>query len=252
MAPHSASFFEALIFGGGEKTSLPSSKIEEYYWGQSTAPIDWCEDNYSSSAYVAELHNTWTNIFYVVAGACVIFKCHSLSLPLQYYACGLSIILTGVFSGLFHATLWYWMQRLDEIFENAILITMIHSDRPHAFSVSSFHFIGSTLGIVYISQFLFCEIHLVASILLCLVKFKRIANSDKDISSHVSNAAMWTLLGFGCWLVDRLGCEFIVSNFPFNPQLHGWWHLFTSLALWDGFVAISKVHVRNTSHNKLK
>lgn len=250
-------FFEALITGRDDDGNKPSmffsnDKLLDYYWGEPTALIDWCETNYTNSKYIAELHNTWTNLAYITVGILVVKKCYIASLPLQFWACGFSIVLTGLFSGMFHATLWYWMQRLDEIFENAILITMIHSDKKDSVSISCLHFIGCSLGIVFVSQFLFCEIHLVVSILLCLLKFHRVScNGNQSISTNVRKAAIWTICGFGCWLLDRLGCDLIVQYaWPVNPQFHAWWHIFTSIALWEGFMAISQVDVEKGAKSK--
>jgi hypothetical protein len=34
------------------------------------APIDWCEENYAMNIFhIAEFHNTWTNIFYIIFGS---------------------------------------------------------------------------------------------------------------------------------------------------------------------------------------
>lgn len=244
----SPSFFEALITGSNKSSpSIPNDF--EYYWGEPTAPIDWCETNYTANTYIAELHNTWTNIAYIFTGFIVVFKSYKISLPIQFYICGLSMILTGIFSGIFHATLWYWMQRLDEIFENLILITMIHSDVEGAFHKIVIHFILCSIGICFVNQFLFCEIHLVVCILLCLIKFHKISHQYKTIAKNVRKAALWTIVGFGCWLIDRLGCDFIIKYFIFNPQLHAWWHIFTSFALWEGFIAISQVYVIHKTDN---
>ena len=89
------------------------------------------------------------------------------------------ILLTGIFSAFFHATLWLVGQRLDEIFENAILIAMFHSigipsssgsgsgtATGVSFSTASratmgVHFVACALGIVFVTFFLFTEIHLI-------------------------------------------------------------------------------------------
>ena len=50
-------------------------------WGEPTGLIDWCEPNYALMSDVAELHNTWSNVFYVLVGAAVLARCRRLRLP---------------------------------------------------------------------------------------------------------------------------------------------------------------------------
>jgi hypothetical protein len=88
---------------------------DEIRWGLPTAPIDWCEANYAWTNDVAELHNTWTNLAYVAVGLACLARCRRDGLPVVFWACGASIVLTGIFSACFHATLWLVFQRLDEV-----------------------------------------------------------------------------------------------------------------------------------------
>jgi dihydroceramidase len=268
----SDTLLEALVTGQKKRNAAPYSAGEggkegTGRWGEPTGLIDWCEPNYALTSDVAELHNTWSNVFYVLVGAAVLARCQRLRLPLQFHLCGAFIVLTGVFSAAFHASLWLSMQRLDEIFENGILIAMLYSDRGSgkegglsAVAATVLHFIVCAALILSVGQFLFCELHLVGIILLVLAKFQRLtrapprrrgkeSNNDDDRNERgddpsapvrplVGAAAAWTVAGFACWLLDRLACDAVGA-----AQLHAWWHLCTALALWWGFKAISMVHL---------
>ncbi|EIE78529.1 hypothetical protein RO3G_03233 [Rhizopus delemar RA 99-880] len=63
---------------------------KEYFWGPATSTIDWCEENYHVSPYLAEFFNTTTNLMF-------------------------SVMFVGFGSWCFHMTLQYEMQLLDEL-----------------------------------------------------------------------------------------------------------------------------------------
>jgi len=99
-----------------------------FFWGQPDSLIDWCEVNFVHSPYIAEWYNTLSHVpaaTYVLFAALVMalprtvkFRSRVVSLgPLEWRhrvsLLGLSVVCTG--SVLFHATLRYWAQLLDEI-----------------------------------------------------------------------------------------------------------------------------------------
>ena len=235
---------EALVTG--QKQSGNSLSLGR--WGAPTGTIDWCEANYVSTSLVAELHNTWSNVFYVIVGTAALVAVRRQRLPVQFAACGTLIVFTGIFSALFHATLQLFMQRLDEIFENGILIAMLHSDRgQHAMLATMLHFFLCAGLILAIRQFLFCELHLVGIILLVLAKFGRLSCKQPAVVPLVRTSALLTVAGFSAWLLDRLFCDSLQ-----NLNLHAFWHFFTALALWWGFQAVALVHIATSNRRSSK
>ena len=245
----SDTLLEALVTGqvkrGGAATGgAGAGGAGEGWWGEPTGTIDWCERNYAGPLYyIAEFHNTWSNVFYLLVGLAALARCRRLRLPAQFRACAACIVLTGVFSAAFHATLRLTMQRLDECFENGILIFMLHSDRRvggGAFAVSLAHMAACTAGILGLSgTFLFCELHLVSVILFALAKFRRLSGAHpRTVRPLVSASAAWTGGGFASWLSDRLACDVTA-----HLHLHAAWHLCTAVALWCGFQAVSMGHL---------
>ncbi|CAB3985744.1 alkaline ceramidase 3-like [Paramuricea clavata] len=84
-------------------------------WGIPTSTLDWCEENYAVTRYVAEFWNTITNYFMVVPPLLAALRCHQLGLDTRFLLSFLSFMGIGVGSTLFHATLQYKMQLLDEL-----------------------------------------------------------------------------------------------------------------------------------------
>ena len=71
-----------------------------------TSSIDWCEDNFKHSEYVAEYFNTISSFSMVITGLFIYNKCKVSSILL---------ILVGIGSILFHAILSKSTQLLDEV-----------------------------------------------------------------------------------------------------------------------------------------
>lgn len=111
------------------------------FWGECTATLDWCEENYHHTPFIAEfckisfemVHileltgNTISNLGYIVTGWWGAKQCWKLrqALPIRYALLFVWMAVIGVGSLLFHATLKYSMQLLDEIpmlFSNSQLL----------------------------------------------------------------------------------------------------------------------------------
>ena len=90
----------------------------------------------------------------------------------------------------------------------------------------------ASAGIVLVTSFLFCELHLIGMVLLNLRRFASLTARLPALRPHLFKAALFSGSGFGCWLVDRLACDLVGQV----PQLHAWWHLLVSLALHEALV----------------
>src|SRR5712675_3614440 len=82
------------------------------FWGAPTASIDWCEQNYALLPWVCEAFNTVSSLAMVFAGA--------LGLSRRSFARGVRVafallVLVGLGSIAFHATLRFELQMLDEL-----------------------------------------------------------------------------------------------------------------------------------------
>ncbi|CAF0756747.1 unnamed protein product [Brachionus calyciflorus] len=110
------------------------------FWGNRTATIDWCENNYEITHYIAEFWNTISNL------GLILFPLYGIYWSLQHISysnkystkhkkyfkiptsllfCHIGLSLVGIGSWMFHMTLLYPMQLLDElpmIFGTGILI----------------------------------------------------------------------------------------------------------------------------------
>lgn len=123
------------------------------FWGPPTATIDWCEYNYEVklpfsqmemphvilvicclqvSYYIAEFWNTITNLWMIIPPLYGIHSAIKQNFEKRYILCYLSLLTIGIGSWLFHMTLRYDMQLLDEIpmvFGSSILLYCIYEVR---------------------------------------------------------------------------------------------------------------------------
>jgi len=80
------------------------------FWGPSDANIRFCELKYAYFATIAEVHNVWSSLAYLVAGCLAIHQSSSL----LGRASAASLCAVGVSSMALHATLRLWGELLDE------------------------------------------------------------------------------------------------------------------------------------------
>mmetsp|Transcript_42258 Transcript_42258/g.111756 ORF Transcript_42258/g.111756 Transcript_42258/m.111756 type:complete len:266 (+) Transcript_42258:191-988(+) len=87
------------------------------YWGPTTSTIDWCEENYLVTGYVAEFSNSTTSMFITMAGLLPLVLHRDLwpLLEWRFLLAFLCIIVVGLGSVAFHGTLLFEHQMWDEV-----------------------------------------------------------------------------------------------------------------------------------------
>jgi hypothetical protein len=208
------------------------------------SPIDWCEANYVSDVSgfrVAELHNTWTNAAYVIASLFLLLNKSRSSGNLMslnsseggifLFYC-IAFFMTGVTSGIFHATLVWLAQKADEIFENWAVLVLFHITFTSISTKSLFrrikiHAILCALGMIMIPV-IFCEVHLIIMCFATVYRFQ-LMGLDHIEKIHLGKTAIFAASGFGCWLCDFFACSTFSAFY-----LHAFgWHILTALALYE-------------------
>eukprot|EP00953_Heterococcus_sp_UTEX-ZZ885_P040270 20596-Heterococcus_DN1.PRE.1 len=94
---------------------LPLRKGFSGYWGDISSSVDWCEENYMHSHYVAETWNTVTSFIIAVAGLVAAHSARACGAEFRYELLGYLLCIVGLGSIAFHAALQHWMQMLDEV-----------------------------------------------------------------------------------------------------------------------------------------
>lgn len=94
----------------------PSILDREGYWGKPTSTLDWCEENYVVSYYIAEFWNTVSNIAIMLPPIlAMLYFSKYRHVETRYHVAFATTLLVGIGSWCFHMTLLFEMQLLDEL-----------------------------------------------------------------------------------------------------------------------------------------
>ncbi|EGG11053.1 uncharacterized protein MELLADRAFT_70933 [Melampsora larici-populina 98AG31] len=232
------------------------------YWGPSSSSIDWCEENYAITSYVAEFANTLSNLVFLFIAAYGIQKSKDEKLPFTFILCHLGVLLIGFGSFAFHATLRYDMQLLDELpmtYSTTLLAYLAFSRSSSQTSPTNrvYDLILNMLLILY--AVLVTVIYLVwpnptfhhtsFAVLILSTNAKvaywirtlptntAIERRHKQDIKRCEFTGFWVFLfSFGIWNIDNLFCDQLTRwkkglGFPNSIilELHAWWHLGTGI-----------------------
>ncbi|KAE8354071.1 ceramidase [Aspergillus coremiiformis] len=94
---------------------IPYPPSKAGYWSPVTSTLNWCEEDYYATIYSAEIVNALTNLLFMWLGIKGLRSCrrngHDTIFEVAYYG----YLLVGAGSFLFHSTLKYPMQLVDEL-----------------------------------------------------------------------------------------------------------------------------------------
>jgi len=87
------------------------------WWGPITSNVDWCERNYVVTHYIAEFYNSTSSIPMILMGIFGMIWSFQLQtqFQLRFISSFFFLALVGVGSTMFHMTLLYEYQLLDEL-----------------------------------------------------------------------------------------------------------------------------------------
>lgn len=223
------------------------------YWGPVTASIDWCEDNYAVTFYVAEFFNTISNVVLLVLGSFGAYMCHRQlgkgSLDLVFLFA--TVAITGLGSAAFHGTLVKWAQHLDEtpmiigVTQKCYLLykNFLPNNKGYLWptllilhNVGFAYFHWKYEWVVFF-QVYFCAWAVLAAlriIYLYRTEFKNLPAVRSIIQVYF---ATW-ITGSIFWLLDLHFCDTMKTGLPFYPHGHSIWHITVGTASYLGPLAL--------------
>ncbi|PVV00360.1 hypothetical protein BB560_005264 [Smittium megazygosporum] len=223
----------------------------DYFWGERTSTLDWCEENYYTSRFLAEFWNTFSSIFYVLSALYLIKKCYIGKIKKSFTILYFSLAVVGLGSMAFHATLKLFTQLLDElpmIYSSTLFLYFLieyKDELKYGYKLPPLLlFANIFITYSYVSnlnpifhQIMFGALML-SAFLACADLMKRIPkgclfkNCATKLLLHAFGAG---LLGFIAWNFDNLFCSCLrqtrsVVGWPMSVlfQLHAWWHILTA------------------------
>jgi len=87
----------------------------EGYWSPITSSIDWCEENYYVTKYIAEFWNTLSNGIFILFALVGIWFVRKYHYEKRYFWAYFGLLCVGIGSWLFHMTLKYQTELADEL-----------------------------------------------------------------------------------------------------------------------------------------
>lgn len=203
------------------------------FWEPHTSSIDFCEENYRFTPYVAELLNSLSSLPIAWAGvqAWLLMPSRYRGLP-RFRLCWLAFIAIGLGSALFHATLRRPAQALDEVpmvLANFVFVYCLA--RPQGWQASCLKCALVVAGLLLVVIYVVFEAYVVFFLSYGMVVVYLIAESARHVFFLPASCngpllrLLWQLAlglyggGFGLWVTDNLLCSKLGVG-----HLHIVWH----------------------------
>lgn len=228
----------------------------EGFWGPPTASVDWCERNYEVCHYVAEFWNTITSSFIAILGLVGLYLTHREKLEKRFGALYIGIIIVGLGSVAFHATLLLNSQLADELPMIWSTLTWLYiyqtmdspaggnpGDKKLATLLTAFGVAwGATAPWVHFYAPLAFRSLFVGLLGYSLYKayfYYKICENETARRLYVA-CNFFLVAGVTVWLLDLHACNKLHEVFgdfwwhKYIGSLHGYWHCFMSLNVYLG------------------
>ncbi|KAA8650984.1 ceramidase [Aspergillus tanneri] len=242
--------------------SMTSDSPIDPFWGLPSSKANFCEKDYVVTRYVAEFINTLTNLVYVFYAIYGLYKLRQKSNTgfirvLPYWG----LMTVGVCSAIYHASLQYHTQMLDDLSMLFATTPVLHrvltvnSRRRDSFIAGLVLYPALTGIVIYhvsTDELILHAIFFVGSVAIIgirtmqLVKLRTPENSAirQQVWGMVRFGAFIFHLGYSVWLLDGWLCDWLRTTraavglpWAWLLELHGWWHTFTGIGAYI-FIAL--------------
>lgn len=236
---------------------MDTPKATTPYWGAQTSYLNFCEEDYLVTRYIAEFINTLSSLSYIVYGIYGLWRIRGspqfASRSISYYA----LMGVGVCSSAYHMTLKYHTQMSDELSMHILITPLIYRTLTYKTNPQYTKMAGIGISIMFtivmvthmvLDEFLLhattfgLGAYFIATRPLVLIRECDDAVLRKKIRNVIMLGTGFFLFGYFAWLVDSYVCGALTDArrsvglpWAFLLELHGWWHIFTCLG---GYIAV--------------
>lgn len=197
--------------------------------------VDWCEPNHIHTSWIAETYNTLSSLALVAVG------CHALYIAqndkcLKQAVLSSILILVGVGSVLFHATLKYWAQMLDELsmFWFVLLVGIFLNDNERRLfkGLALIGGIAYTIILVGLQEHANLQLKMFQWVFVgmtcrLLWNVRELVMSCPKSTRQLAWGTSLLIIASACWLIDVHGCDYLGHIY-----LHAAWHLLSATSLY--------------------
>lgn len=221
-----------------------------------SSPVDWCESNYSITPMIAEFVNTISNVLFFLFPPVLmhLFQEYAKFVNPAINILWVLLMVVGISSAYFHATLSLVGQLLDELAILWVFMAAFAMFLPKRYFPK---FIGGN------RRLLGCYSSVISVVSTGLLVMQPAANAFVlmtlavpaigflfDEMSRVKCARVYRL-GLRCtavwflavlsWIIDRMFCDaWLYIDFPY---MHGVWHVLIFIASYTALVMFAYFHV---------
>ncbi|KAK6710087.1 hypothetical protein SNK05_004562 [Fusarium graminearum] len=229
----------------------------EPVWGPQTSYLNFCEEDYIVTRYIAEFINTLSSLAYIVYGIYGLASCDKFPTASRLIPyCGLMGV--GICSGGYHMTLKYDTQMFDELSMHLLTTPLLYRLLSYNASPQRTKLVGLALSTLFttvmithvvLDEFLLHAISFGLGVLIIARRSLQIISQrtlDLDTRRDLRNISIagisFFIFGYMVWLIDNWACRYLIDirhtvglPFAFLFELHGWWHFFTGIG---GYIAV--------------
>jgi dihydroceramidase len=235
-------------------------------WGNATSTLDFCEANYQVTAWIAEFFNATTNALFLGLSLFGIHWVRKLNVESRFTISFILLGVVGIGSFLFHSTLHWHTQLLDELPMiwglSVFIFATLHMAPPPVTRLKTpwswslplpkdpqrtarilvIYSVVFTIVYVLIRNPVFHEVNFGAQVALvtllgALFCYRlRFTSNGPTLSRYFVIGAVSFLFGFLLWNIDNLACDSHLipmrekfGQFGFLLEMHAWWHIFTGM-----------------------
>ncbi|XP_041465219.1 alkaline ceramidase 2-like isoform X1 [Lytechinus variegatus] len=223
-----------------------------------SAAIDWCENNYAIVPGIAEFYNTVSNILFFIIPPLLLYLFRQYAVWYNWHVNIMWILLmvVGIFSCYFHATLSMFGQLLDEVaiiwvvlcgvalwYPRRYYPAKIHGSRKKFKQIMLVFTVASTgLAMVRPAVNSFVMMSFIGPCICMMILELRRAQCPRVVKLGKTCAFLW-VVSVTCWLSDRFLCDFWQSLSL--PYLHCAWHIMVFISAYTGCVLFAYFDAMN-------
>ncbi|KAK3346011.1 ceramidase, partial [Lasiosphaeria hispida] len=224
-------------------------------WSPPNSAANFCEEDYDISYYVAEFINSLTNLAYVFLALRFMYGPGSRGLfAPKYDFMSISLLVLGICSFLFHASMRQALQFADELAMLGLVWSFLHGTLAVGNSPTKTRFINTGLAIffplfaafyVWNGQIIYHAMVFLAlcilTVLRCFYLFWFLKPGFPEAKRVEWRAQGWkalfsALLGYLLWHIDLEYCAQLRElrgqiglPWAWLLEFHGWWHILTAI-----------------------
>ncbi|KAF4625665.1 hypothetical protein G7Y89_g12499 [Cudoniella acicularis] len=219
-------------------------------WDHLSSTANFCEEDYAVTQYVAEFINTLSNIAYVY---CALYYPSSAGSRRRLDSMSVALIVVGITSALYHATLRQSMMYADDFSMWLIVACILRSLCCHGQSPTITSLITAVISlgfcimtIIYLrsgnilihTAFFAFLVQLIWPRTLFLIYYTqgRSQREKNRLIQRFWKAAIILVVAFIIWNIDLQKCpqlreirKSLGLPWAWALELHGWWHILTAV-----------------------